>query len=163
MSAVEPIWLQEARKHIGLREIPGAKHNTTISKWLTKLKAWWRDDETPWCGTFVAHCVQYAGLVPPKEWYRARSWADWGTPTATPRIGCIVVFERKGGGHVGFVVGEDTQGRLLVLGGNQGDAVSIAPFDKARVLCYRIPPNYLVPHGSLPVFAAAGESSTNEA
>lgn len=163
MSAAEPIWLQEARKHIGLREIPGAKHNTTISKWLTELKAWWRDDETPWCGTFVAHCVQYAGLTPPKEWYRARSWADWGTATATPRIGCIVVFERKGGGHVGFVVGEDTQGRLLVLGGNQGDAVSIAPFDKARVLCYRIPPNYLVPHGNLPVFAAAGESSTNEA
>ena len=39
MSAAEPIWLQEARKHIGLLEIPGAKHNTTISKWLTELKA----------------------------------------------------------------------------------------------------------------------------
>ncbi|MGE9658889.1 hypothetical protein ACQP6C_10405 [Snodgrassella alvi] len=46
-------WISEARKHIGLREIKGAKHNPTILAWLKYNKestAWWRDDETPWCG-----------------------------------------------------------------------------------------------------------------
>ena len=54
-------------------------------------------------------------------------------PLQAPTVGCVVVFEREGGGHVGLVVGADTKGRLLVLGGNQGDAVSIAPFDRSRV------------------------------
>ena len=27
-------WISEARKHIGLREIKGAKHNPTILAWL---------------------------------------------------------------------------------------------------------------------------------
>nr|WP_303803578.1 hypothetical protein [Snodgrassella alvi] len=33
-----------------------------------------------------------------------------------PAYGCIVTFTRKGGGHVGFVVGKDTRGNLMVLG-----------------------------------------------
>ena len=50
-------WISEARKCIGLREIKGTKHNPTIIKWLDDMgkyskesTAWWRDDETPWCG-----------------------------------------------------------------------------------------------------------------
>ena len=49
------------------------------------------------------------------------------------------MFSRDGGGHVGFAVGKDTAGRLLVLGGNQGNAVSIAAFDVARAIGYRWP------------------------
>ena len=52
----ELAWIKEARKHIGLAEIPGKQHNPVIVNWLTALGAWWNDDETPWCGTFVAHC-----------------------------------------------------------------------------------------------------------
>ncbi len=44
-------WIAEARRHIGLREIPGPKTNSVIAGWLMKLKAWWSDDATPWCGT----------------------------------------------------------------------------------------------------------------
>ena len=78
--------------------------------------------------------------------------------------GCIAVFERKGGGHVGFVVGTDERGRLMVLGGNQGDAVTIAPFDKSRVLGYRYPQGEKVLAGSLPLLASNGTpSSQNEA
>ena len=39
-----------------------------------RLKAWWSDDATPWCGTFAAMCVADAGLTPPKDWYRATAW-----------------------------------------------------------------------------------------
>lgn len=43
-----------------------------------------------------------------------------------PELGCIVVFTRQGGGHVGFAVGRDKFGNLLILGGNQSDAMTIA-------------------------------------
>ena len=36
------------------------------------------------------------------------------------------------GGHVSFVVGKDTRGNLMVLGGSQGNAVSIAAFLSGR-------------------------------
>jgi lysozyme family protein len=41
-------------------------------------------------------------------------------------------------GHVGFVVGW-TDGRLMLLGGNQGDAVTVAAFDRRRLLGLRRP------------------------
>lgn len=42
-------WLDEANRYIGIKEIPGPAHNKTIIGWLTRLGAWWKDDETPWC------------------------------------------------------------------------------------------------------------------
>ena len=136
MQQTDPAWLSEARKWMGVAEIPGKKHNPVIRNWLIGLKAWWEDDETPWCGVFVAHCIRVSGRDLPKEWYRARAWAAAGTKLERPAYGCIVVFSRDGGGHVGFVVGQDAAGNLLVLGGNQGNRVSVAAFSKSRVLAY---------------------------
>lgn len=136
---MKPVWIDEARRYIDLEEIPGAASNSTIIGWLVRLSAWWRDDETPWCGTFVAHCLQETGYEIPKYWMRALAWAEWGRPLPAPMVGCIVVFSRKGGGHVGFVVGQDAKGNLLVLGGNQGNRVSIAAFPRIRVEAYRWP------------------------
>lgn len=165
----DPAWLVEARKHIGLKEIPGKQHNPTIIKWLNALKAWWQEDETPWCGTFVAHCCRTAGRDLPRHWYRARAWADAGTRLSKPAYGCLAVFERSGGGHVGFVVGLDSAGNLLVLGGNQGNQVSIAKFAPARVTAYVWPSEggkKRVPSAAryqLPRSAFAGGFSANEA
>lgn len=135
-SLPDPLWLAQARAHIGLAEIAGKAHNPTIRHWLLSLKAWWTDDETPWCGTFVAHCCRTAHRALPPHWYRARDWLNTGTRLERPAYGCIAVFERKGGGHVGFVVGQDKEGNLLILGGNQGNRVSVAPFERSRVLGY---------------------------
>jgi uncharacterized protein (TIGR02594 family) len=158
-------WLIEARKHLGLREIPGAPTAPTIAKWLQSLGAWWRDDETPWCGVATAAWMQAAGVAPPKAWYRAKAWLDWGTPLARPAVGCIVVFERQGGGHVGIVTGYDQRGRLMVLGGNQGNAVNVAPFDLDRVAGYRWPADQmaLLMTSTMPTVASAAASSRNEA
>ena len=41
----EPIWMFEARKHLGLAEIPGPRHSPVIVGWLARLKAWWAEDE----------------------------------------------------------------------------------------------------------------------
>ena len=151
-----------ARSLIGLRETPGAKHNSTIIKWLATLKAWWSDDETPWCGTFVAHCIATVGMKPPVYWMRAKDWLNWGVPVLTPCVGAVVVFERKGGGHVAFVVGEDKAGNLMCLGGNQKNMVRIDPFPRSRVLGYRIPRGYQ-PLGALPVMVSTDPLSINEA
>lgn len=142
----DPAWVVEARKDIGLRELPGAPTAPRIQRWLSDLGAWWRDDETPWCGAAVAAWMRAACVGPlPRFWMRAQAWADWGQPLAVPAHGCVVVFSRNGGGHVGLVVGRDAQGRLLVLGGNQGDAVNVRAFGQDRVLAYRWPPGQPLP------------------
>lgn len=70
MRALIPRWFETAKKFDGLREVQGPKHNGIILGWLEKLNAWWKDDETPWCGVFVAHCMQEAGLPFPKYYMR---------------------------------------------------------------------------------------------
>ena len=129
-------WIAEARKYIGLTEIPGKNHNPTILNWLHGLKAWWKDDETPWSGVFAAHCLRVGNRDIPKDWMRAKEYAFCGKRLTNPAYGCLVVFTRQGGGHVGFVVGKDKAGNLLVLGGNQGNRVSIAAFPTSRVAAY---------------------------
>lgn len=159
----EPTWLAAARADIGLREIPGAPTAPKIAGWLKQLRAWWSDDETPWCGVAVAAWMQAAGIGPlPRHWMRARAWAEWGQPLAYPAHGCVVVFARQGGGHVGLLVGEDAAGNLLILGGNQGDAVNVRAFPRARVLAYRWPPGRDLP-GQLKLARGSAAATTGEA
>jgi uncharacterized protein (TIGR02594 family) len=69
----------------------------------------------------------------------ARSWLNWGVATDDPIPGTIVVFSRgQNAGHVAFYLDEDGD-RIQVLGGNQGNAVTIAWFPKANLLGYREP------------------------
>ena len=91
---MEPRWLTTARRYLGTKEIPGAKHSSVIARWLARLGAWWRDDETPWCGTFVAECLKDAGLPLPSNWYRAKEWANYGSNLRSTHVapGAILVF-----------------------------------------------------------------------
>lgn len=130
---IDPAWIAEARKWIGLQEIPGKASAPVISRWLRELGAWWSDDATPWCGTFAAHCMRSAGSEPPRAFYRAKAWLDWGIEIERPLLGCVAVFDRQGGGHVGFVVGRYPPLGLSILGGNQGDQVSVAVFSRAPI------------------------------
>jgi uncharacterized protein (TIGR02594 family) len=143
-------WIVRARAHVGLAEIQGPKHSTAIAGWLSKLRAWWSDDETPWCGVFVAAMLEDDAPLP-KHWYRALAWKDWGVRLDQPEVGCVAVFERAGGGHVGFVVGRDRMSNLLVLGGNQGNRVSIAAFPRNRAVAYRWPASVELVAQALPV------------
>lgn len=165
-------WIEEARKHIGEKEVVGPASNSFIKAMWLKLKggAWfWEaygsdDSKLPWCGAFTALCLTEAGIAPPKDYASAKAWLHWGVSMIAPAYGCIVVFQRAGGGHVGFVVGVDETGRLMVLGGNQGDAVSIVPFARIRAAGYRWPAGVPVPGmGYMPVFNSTAPSSANEA
>jgi len=160
----EPRWLAEARPHVGVREISGRKHNPLILRWWTLIRAPFTDDETPWCAGFVGGVLESAGLRSSRS-AAARSYLQWGRALASPRPGCIVVFERGPKfGHVGFVAGADRAGNLLVLGGNQGDTVSISPFSRGRVLGFRWPLNEPLPDPvPLPVLTLSAALSVNEA
>lgn len=161
MANIEPRWLIEARKHIGLTEIKGAKHNPEIVQfWRDIKRGGIKDDETPWCAAFVGAMLERVGIRSTR-FESAKSYLDWGEKLDTPEYGCIVVFTRVGGGHVGFVVGRRANGDLLVLGGNQGDAVNIRAFPTSRVSGYRWPAGEPRNTALLPVGDAA--TSTNEA
>jgi uncharacterized protein (TIGR02594 family) len=162
MDTTTPRWMRTAQSFSGLREIPGRKHNKTILGWLEKLNAWWRNDETPWCGVFVAHCMKEAGLPYPKMYMRAKAWTDYGSMLQRDRLapGAILVFDRAGGGHVGFYVGEDA-GHYFVLGGNQGNAVNVMKLGKSRLTASRWPKGEPVIGGY--VFLKGGKVSKNEA
>jgi len=160
---MEPDWLIFARRFIGLKEIPGTENNPIIVNWLVKLKAWWREDETPWCGLFVAAVFNDCGIEIAKNWMRARAWLEWGIILPEPTVGCVVIYSRNGGGHVGFVVGQDQAGNLMTLGGNQSNKVTIAPFPKERVLGYRWPGHKVIRIARLPIVDSDGKVSTNEA
>lgn len=133
----KPFWLDVARQDIGKRETLGPNDSPWIRTMWAKLSGMWLLGQ-PWCGGAVAYWLTKCGISIPKAYFRARAWEDWGTALAAPVVGCIVVFTRQGGGHVGFVVGQDKAGNLLVLGGNQGDEVNIRAFPRSRVTAYRL-------------------------
>ena len=145
---IELLWMAEAKKHIGLKEVVGTKaHNPTIVQWLREMgnfpgasKSWYFEDETPWCGLFVGYCLGKTGRAVIKNWFRAKAWAAGGlTKLDAPAYGCIAVKSRQGGGHVFFVVGKNAKGQILGLGGNQGNTVSIVPFNPADIDGYYWP------------------------
>lgn len=159
-----PTWLRTAYKYIGVRELPGPKTSEVISSWLQALGSWITDDETAWCGTFCAVVMRESFYDYPTIYMRAKSWLKWGRRISKPVLGCIVVFERIGGGHVGFLVGMTDAGDLLVLGGNQGNEVKVSMFSPGRVLGYRIPRGWGYERAmAVPVYASFEEYSKNEA
>lgn len=138
-------WVAEARKHIGLTEVKGPQHSPEILQmWRDIKRGGIKDDETPWCAAFVGAMLERVG-VRSSRFESARSYLDWGQQLPLPVPGCIVVFTRQGGGHVGFAVGRDKAGNLLILGGNQSDAVNIKAFPVSRVSGYRWPTGLQVP------------------
>lgn len=161
-------WYEEAKRCIGVTEIRGSKHNATIMGWIKHLGARVlgivvNDDETPWCGTFVAHCIDHAGMTPPKIAVRAKAWADWGANLREEALtpGAILVFQRSGGGHVGFYVGEDDT-CYHVLGGNQSNQVNITRIEKSRCVARRWPRGVKWTGGPVKL-TSEGKISENEA
>ena len=143
----EPPWLARARALVGISEIAGSRHEPEVVAFFAEAGVpEIRDDETAWCGAFVAAMFVAAGRAevrPPGDRYnalRAREWLNVGVPVASPRPGDIAVFSRGGKnattGHVAFFLSEDGDS-IEVLGGNQSNRVSIARYARDRLLGYR--------------------------
>jgi len=126
-----PPWIDLAMRYRGLKEIPGVKTAPAISKMLTRLGAWWSDDETPWCGVFVGDMLKQTGFPIPKYYMRAKEYESYGIKQDTGVIpfGAICTKTRAGGGHVFFAVAQSRDGQIIYgLGGNQANSVNITQF-----------------------------------
>lgn len=161
---MKPAWLTEAEKYIGLKETPGLAHESKIlNMWQAIKMGGIKDDETPWCAAFVGAMLEASGIQSTRSGW-AKSYLKWGAWLPRPSLGCIVIFDRAGGGgHVGFAVGYDGSSRIMVLGGNQGNEVNIKPFDSSRILGYRWPKELDFPLLALPSFSNRETVSTDEA
>lgn len=137
--AVEAPWMDLARAAIGVKEAPGAASNPAILKYYADAGVPQKSDVIPWCAAFVGAELKAAGYKPSGS-LMARSYLDWGQVLDKPRKGCIAVLKRGAppAGHVGFVESW-TSHTIRLLGGNQGDAVSVASFSRAAILGYRWP------------------------
>lgn len=159
-------WMDIANSLMGTKEAQGSVNNPVIISWAKGLGGWigqyYTKDEIPWCGLFVAHCMNKAGLSFSQKSLSAREWANWGV-SCLPQVGAVMVFTRSGGGHVGFYMSEDSEA-YHILGGNQGDKVSIARISKDRFLEARWPKEVSVPAKRATVISKIkGIFSRNEA
>lgn len=164
---MEYSWIREARKHIGVKEIPGVKSAPFIVSLWSSVKWLWDsqkdDSKLPWCGAFVRYCLITAALPVPKEWYRARSYAEFGYPMYEPLHGCIGVTKNmKGQYHVGFVVGRDNANNILMLGGNQNDSVKVSAFKRSAFVAFRWPDTQGKIPMPTPLQILSAELSTSE-
>ena len=137
-----PRMVREALALLGTLETPGAKNNQVIVNWAKETKTkdddWYNSDSIPWCGLFMAVVAQRAEKKLPIGVLRALSWANFGVKQDVAMLGDVLVFTRKGGGHVGLYVGE-SKDSYFVLGGNQSDKVSITRILKNRLHAIRRP------------------------
>lgn len=162
----EPVWLKTAQASIGVKEYPGAANNPLIMRMATKAAKFlgikYDGDHVPWCGLFASYCMVENGFIPPSIAIRASEWAKWGVALSKPAPGAVLVFTREGGGHVGFYISEDAQ-YFHVLGGNQGDAVSIIKIARDRCTAIRWPKEIPLPTKGPILKKFDGKVSTNEA
>jgi uncharacterized protein (TIGR02594 family) len=128
-----PKVLLNAVADYGVKEVPGPASHPRIMEMAREVGAtsYYPSDATPWCALAMAAWVKAAGFKLPPDPLRALSWATFGSPApgGVAMLGDVLVKSRVGGGHVGLYVGENKT-HYAVLGGNQGDSVSIAWFPK---------------------------------
>ena len=136
-----PAWLDAAWRELGQREQAGSGANARIvALYRDAGHPGIRGDEVAWCAAFVGAILARSGYVPTGS-LLARSYLDWGDAISELRLGAIAVFSRgadPGAGHVGFLIGAVGE-TLVILGGNQSDAVSVAAFPASRLLGLRWP------------------------
>jgi len=140
-----------AYRFLGLKEVAGHASSPQVLAMLQITDPSVQDDDVPWCSGFLNYicwllnCQRSGSLA-------ARSWLKVGRPITIEQAepDCDVVILSRGAGpqpgpdviaapgHVGFFAGLDpAHGAVSLLGGNQGDAVSVASFPTPRILGIR--------------------------
>lgn len=140
-----PKTIQQGVALLGTVETPGTGNNPVIMAWVRELGISWlpevyTSDAVPWCGLAAGIVAKRAGKAIFPNLLQALAWAAWGVGVAkaAASLGDCLIFVRKGGGHVGWYVGEDST-HYHVLGGNQSDCYSIARLPKSMLYAVRRP------------------------
>ncbi len=131
-----------AQRLVGeIKERPGASDDPFIRWCHGSTTMGESPDEVPWCSSFVNRLAWFLRL-PRSKSAAARSWLDVGVSVtleqAQPGFD-VVVFTRGGSptaGHVAVFAG--LEGNMVrVVGGNQGNTVSLASFPRDSVIGVR--------------------------
>lgn len=132
---------QIAAGELGQREIQGAENPRILEYWRatdTKVSS----DEVPWCAAFVNWVLMKCGIEGTLSGL-AKSFLHWKNgspiPLSAARRGDIVVLERQKPhptfGHVAFFDSYDAPiDTVRLLGGNQSNAVTVAPYPTNRII-----------------------------
>jgi uncharacterized protein (TIGR02594 family) len=166
----KPLWLVEGLKWIGTDEMQGDNDNPKIIAWAEQeggnIARDYNHDSIPWCALFANMILTKVGLKGTETLW-ALDWDKWGVKLPGPAVGAFAPMKRDGGGHIAIVVGHDQAGNLMMLGGNQSDAVNIQAFLRDRPLSFRWPQGIPLPSAtgfeSLPLVKSDGRISTREA
>lgn len=138
-----PSYYKSAYADLGVAEGPGKVNNKTVVAYYTDAgHPEIKHDEIPWCMAFVCAHLERNGVPSPKS-LAVMDLDTWGDDvTDDPHVGDIVRMWRESPkswkGHTGFFV-RITDRHVYVLGGNQGDRVSIAAFPRNRIKSIRRP------------------------
>ncbi len=114
-------------------------------------------DERPWASASVNHALEKSGIRGTGS-ERALSWLEWGVPLPKPAVGAVAVLDYgEGRGHVAFVVGT-YDGKIVLLGGDQGNAMSLTAFAAEEISAYRWPAEHPIDESAyqLPEVQPAG-------
>lgn len=131
--------MSAALSYYGTKEIAGKRHNPRIVRWLRAVIPGAYRDETPWCSAFMYAIASEVGVkLPTKTPARAISWKSIGPHATLDQVqqGDIVVLTRKSrhawARHVGLYV-RHSKNYIWLLGGNQGDTVTITRYRRSRI------------------------------
>lgn len=137
-----PPWKVVAESQIGVHEVAlKGKHNAQILAYHATTTLAAKQDEVPWCSSFVNWVFSQADIVGTKN-ALASSWLEWGQAVSKPQFGAVTVIKHKvndgqnatgsrSGFHVGFYV-NSPPGAIRLLGGNQSDQVKYSDFPLAK-------------------------------
>ena len=131
-------WMDTAISQFGVKELTGNNDGTKVEEYLATTGL---GKGNPWCSSFVNWSMEQNGINGTNS-ARALSWNNWGKSLSKPAYGSIATMTRKGGGHVGFVAGVNSKGKIVLLGGNQGDMVKYAAYDQSKFVHFSYPKGY---------------------
>ena len=143
-------WIQIAFDELN-KNISENGANPEILKYFSHTQLTGKDaqtDQTPWCAAYVNYCLEISGVLGTSS-ALAYSFKGYGTNLENnSTYGAIAIMNYS---HVGFVIGQDTKGRIILLGGNQSNAVNTSPNSSFDVLKYVYPSNYKPSKLALPI------------
>lgn len=141
--------LSLAMEELGVTEIAGPEDNSRIIEYSHSINHKWvtSDSTVPWCGFFVGFLAHKLGFDLPKLPGLAKDWLNTQnyksgrilTNNNKPTPGNdLAVFHRGDPtskfGHIAVYLGHSNDGKeVFVIGGNQGNKVSIASYPASRL------------------------------
>ena len=141
-------WISVAEQELGQKEIAGKQHNPRILEYHATTSGKAEKDETAWCASFVNWVLKQSGYQGTDSAW-SHDWKKWGDGLSKPAVGSVAFIDwglvdpaKSGKGHVGFVVGKTSKGRIVLLGGNQSDQVRYTAFKESQIQAYRVPKGY---------------------